>query len=419
MDIRRVKKIGYWALLIGPLLFLILGVTETQGWTQTLKIGVIQPLSGPMALLGKYSLEGSQVALAEQNGKGGLLGKKIEFVIMDAPDAKAAAAAAEKLITVDKVTIIAGTYSSALSYAATNAANKYGVVYWELGAIADEITQRGFKYVFRTCSVASDFSYSNVQCAAETLAPKLGKKPGQIRMAQVYEDGIFGSTGAKFGIEAAKKYGVPIVADVPYNAKSSDLTPVVLRLKAASPDILVYSGFINDQILFFRQSKELAFDFKIALAIGGCGLKAFGEALGSDADGVTIGGFTAMDVNPQYAPGVKDFANLHVKVLGKEADGAFPLMNYMGTKVLFQTIQKAGSMEPDAVRNAAMATDIPYHGTATGGGIKFDPKTGQNLRAVAPISQWQNGKSPTVWPEKAAIAKMLFPVPTWAERKKK
>jgi branched-chain amino acid transport system substrate-binding protein len=419
MDIGRAKKIGYWALMIGPLLFLILGTTAAQGWAQTLKIGVIQPLSGPMALLGKYSLEGSEVARVEQNGKGGLLGKKIEFIIVDAPDAKAAAAAAEKLITLDKVTIIMGTYSSALSYAATNAANKYGVVYWELGAIADDITLRGFKYIFRTCSVASDFSYSNLQCTAEYLAPKLGKKPGQIRMGQVYEDGIFGSTGAKYGTEAAKKYGVKIVADVPYNAKSADLTPVILKLKAASPDILLYSGFFNDTVLFFRQSKELGFDFKIALAIGGVGLKDFGKALGDDADGVTIGGFTAMDVNPQYAPGVRDFDAMHVKVLGKEADGAFPLMNYMGTKVLFKAIQMAGSLEPEAVRKAAMAIDIPYQGTQTGGGVKFDPKTGQNLRAVAPISQWQKGKMPTVWPEKAASAKMIFPVPTWAERKKK
>ena len=89
-------------------------------------------------------------------------------------------------------------------------------------------------------------------------------------------------------------------------------------------------------------------------------------------------GFTSMDVNPKFAKGVKEFAALHVKLLGREADGPYPLMNYMGTKVLFQAIQKGDSSEPEAVRKGALSIDIPSEGTETGGGVKFDPKTGQN-----------------------------------------
>ena len=401
--------------LFAALLFLLAGPAEAQG----IKIGVIQPLSGPMALLGKYNLEGSEVARLEINGKGGLLGKKVEFIIVDAPDAKAAAAAAEKLCTVDKVKIITGTYSSSLSYAATNVADKYGVVYWELGAIWDSITERGFKYLFRSCPAASTYSYTAIQFMAEYLAPKLGKKPDQIKLALVYEDSLFGTTMAKYGYEAAKKYGLIVVTDSPYSAKSTDLTPVILRLKSAKPDFLLYPGYFNDQVLFIRQSKELAFDYRIALTIGGSGLKNFGKALGDDVQGVGLIGFTTMDVNPKFAKGIKEFAALHVKLLGKKADGPYPLMNYMGTKVLFQAIRKGGSIEPEAVRKGALSIDIPQEGTETGGGVKFDPKTGQNLRAITPVAQWQKQQMPTVWPEKAAIAKMIFPLPTWAERKKK
>jgi branched-chain amino acid transport system substrate-binding protein len=398
---------GLFLLLAGPAM------------AQDLKIGVIQPLSGPMALLGKYSLEGSEVARLEVNSKGGILGKKVEFIIVDAPDSKAAAAAAEKLCTVDKVKIIMGTYSSSLSYAATNVADKYGVVYWELGAISDDITARGFKYVFRTCPAASTYSYSALQCMSEYLAPKLGKKPDQVKLGLVFEDSLFGTTQAKFGYEAAKKYGMIVVANIPYNAKSTDLTPVILRLKSAKPDFLLYPGYFTDQVLFVRQSKELGFDYKIALTTGGSGLKDFGNALGDDVEGVGLVGFTTMDVNPKFAKGIKEFAALHIKLLGKEADGAYPLMNYMGTKVLFQAIQKGRAGEPEAVRKGALSIDIPPEGTETGGGVKFDPKTGQNLRAITPVAQWQNQQMPTVWPEKAAIAKMIFPLPTWAERKKK
>ncbi len=406
-----VTKVGLFA----GLLFLLSGPAGAQD----IKIGVIQPLSGPMALLGKYSLEGSEVARLELNGKGGLLGKKVEFIIVDAPDAKAAAAAAEKLCTVDKVKIIMGTYSSSLSYAATNVADKYGVVYWELGAISDDITARGFKYVFRTCPAASTYSYSALQCMSEYLAPKLGKKADQVKLGLVFEDSLFGTTQAKFGYEAAKKYGMIVVANIPYNAKSTDLTPVILRLKSAKPDFLLYPGYFTDQVLFVRQSKELGFDYKIALTTGGSGLKDFGKALGDDSEGVGLVGFTSMDVNPKFAKGVKEFAALHIKLLGREADGPYPLMNYMGTKVLFQAIQKGGAAEPEAVRKGALSIDIPPEGTETGGGVKFDPNTGQNLRAITPVAQWQNQQMPTVWPEKAAIAKMQFPLPTWAERKKK
>jgi len=407
-----VTKVG---LLAGIFLFLLAGPAGAQD----IKIGVIQPLSGPMALLGKYSLEGSEVARLEVNSKGGVLGKKVEFIIVDAPDAKAAAAMAEKLCTVDKVKIIMGTYSSSLSYTATNVADKYGVVYWELGAIADDITARGFKYVFRTCPAASTYSYSALQCMSESLAPKMGKKPDQVKLGLVFEDGLFGTTQAKFGYEAAKKYGMVVVANIPYNAKSTDLTPVILRLKSAKPDFLLYPGYFNDQVLFVRQSKELGFDYKIALTTGGSGLKDFGKALGDDSEGVGLVGFTSMDVNPKFAKGVKEFAALHIKLLGREADGPYPLMNYMGTKVLFQAIRKGGAVEPEAVRKGALSIDIPPEGTETGGGVKFDPKTGQNMRAVTPVAQWQSQKMVTVWPEKAAIAKMIFPLPTWAERKKK
>ena len=288
-------KVG---LFTGLFLFLLMG---TGAWAQDIKIGVIQPLSGPMALLGKYSLEGSEVARLELNLKGGVLGKKVEFIIVDAPDAKAAAAAAEKLCTVDKVKIITGTYSSSLSYAATNVADKYGVVYWELGAISDDITARGFKYVFRTCPAASTYSYSAIECMAKYLAPKIGKRPDQVKLGVVYEDSLFGTTQAKYGFEAAKKAGIIVVADIPYNAKSTDLTPVILRLKSAKPDFLLYPGYFTDQILFIRQSKELGFDYKIALTPGGSGLKDFGKALGDDVEGVGLLGFTSMEVNPKFA----------------------------------------------------------------------------------------------------------------------
>jgi len=405
--------------LVALLVLTLTTLSAQSSFADKLRIGVIYPLSGPMALLGKMSLEGAETARAEQNEKGGVLGKEIEFVIADAPDAKAAVAAAERLITVEKVKLIIGTYSSSLSFAAANVANKHKVVYWELGAISDPIVERGFRYVFRTCPAGSMYSYNALKCMAEYLAPKLGQKPSKLRVAILYEDSLFGTTMAKYGHEAAKKYGIKVVADAPYNAKTTDLTSVILRLKAAKPDFVLYPGYFTDQVLFFRQAKELNFYFKANISVGGSGLLAFGEALGNLSDGILCVGFTSLETNPNFAKGIDKFRAIFKKVMGKEADGPYPLMNYMGTKALLSVIAKANSMDAEAIRKAALSIDIPMGGTETGGGIKFDPNTGQNTRAITPISQWQKAgtRLPTCWPEQGAIAEMIFPFPTWKERK--
>lgn len=407
-------RIGWVVLLAVGLMFTALPASAAD----KVRIGVIYPLSGNMALLGKMSLDGAKLATIEQNAKGGLLGKEIELVIADAPDAKAAVAAAERLITVEKVNVIIGTYSSSLSYAATNVADKHGVVYWELGAISDPIVERGFKYVFRTCPAGSMYSYNAIKCMAEYLAPREGKKPEDLRVAITYEDSLFGTTMAKYGHEAAEKYGMKVVADAPYSAKSTDLTSVILRLKAARPDYLLYPGYFTDQVLFFRQSKELRFHFKAAITVGGSGIAKFGETLGNLTDGILCVGFTSLDTNPDFAKGIEAFKTLFTREMGKDPDGPYPLMNYMGTKVLFSAVAKAGSLDAEAIRTAAMSIDIPMGGTETGGGVKFDPETGQNTRAITPIYQWQeNGtKLNTCWPEEAAVAEMIHPFPKWEGR---
>jgi branched-chain amino acid transport system substrate-binding protein len=257
-----------------------------------------------------------------------------------------------------------------------------------------------------------------LKCMAEYLAPKLGQEPSKLTVAMLYEDSLFGTTMAKYGHEAAKKYGLKVVADAPYNAKTTDLTSVILRLKAAKPDFILYPGYFTDQVLFFRQAKELRFYFKANISVGGSGLLAFGEALGNLSDGILCVGFTSLDTNPNFAKGIDKFKALFNKVMGKQPDGPYPLMNYMGTKALLSVIGKANSMDAEAIRKAALSVDIPMGGTETGGGIKFNPNTGQNTRAITPIYQWQEAgtKLNTCWPEEAAVAKMIFPFPTWEER---
>ena len=143
---KRFVLIGVMVCLAGCLALAGVGFAE-----DVIKIGTLFSRTGPLANLGMESWRGAELARIVQNQQGGILGKKIVFVNADAVDPKGAVSEAERLCTVEKVPVIVGSFSSSISLAANAKADQNGVVYWELGAVGDQVTQRGLKYVFRTC----------------------------------------------------------------------------------------------------------------------------------------------------------------------------------------------------------------------------------------------------------------------------
>ncbi len=138
---------------------------------EEIRIGTIYPMTGPLALLGNESFDGIQMVANIVNEQGGVNGKKIQLVKADAPDATAAQNEANRLISREKVPAIIGTYASGLSLAATQVAERNGVLYLETNAVADEITARGFKNVFRTAESASMQALTSGEFAKEVVAP--------------------------------------------------------------------------------------------------------------------------------------------------------------------------------------------------------------------------------------------------------
>ena len=114
------------------------------------KLGALYPFSGSLALLGDESYRGLEIAIAERNASGGLKGEQIKLLKADAVDAGQAVGAARKLTSVENVTAVFGSYSSALAFAATQVTELAGVPYFELGAVSDNITERDLKYVMRS-----------------------------------------------------------------------------------------------------------------------------------------------------------------------------------------------------------------------------------------------------------------------------
>uniref|UniRef100_A0A7J3SMA3 Leucine-binding protein domain-containing protein n=1 Tax=Fervidicoccus fontis TaxID=683846 RepID=A0A7J3SMA3_9CREN len=376
---------------------------------EVIKLGTIFSRTGPLANLGLESWRGAELARIVQNQKGGLLGKKIEFVNGDAVDPKAAVSETERLCTVEKVPIILGSFSSSISLAASAKADQYRVIYWELGAVGDQITQRGLKHVFRTCPTGSDLGRDQLRFAVNVLAPLIGKSKDTIRIASVYEDSAYGTACAEGIRDLAHEMGIKLAIDQSYNFKASDLSSLVMRVKAANPDVILESSYENDGILFFRQSQELGLKVKMIVGSGGgMNLPGYRNALGSAVDNLVCNvGYPGYNLNPAYARGIDKLAELYVKTFKKEPTSVFSVINYMGTMVLWDVIQRAKSLDSAKLVKAAFETDIPGDQTLLRYGVKFaqpgSKNMGQNILARYFVSQWQNGELVIVHPEKAAL----------------
>ncbi|NIM97916.1 MAG: ABC transporter substrate-binding protein [candidate division Zixibacteria bacterium] len=409
-------------ILLSAVIALLLVGTSTVDAAEVLKIGALFPMTGDLSRLGIDSFQGAELARIVQNEMGGLLGKKIVFVRGDAVTPKAAMTEAERLITIEGVDIILGTYSSSRSYAASEVAEKYGKIYWEQGAVSNKITERGLKNLFRLCPKSSQYAEFAMNFVVKGVCPKIAIDPKKLRLAVVFEDSLYGTTTGEFVLKQCEKLGINMVASESYSAKATDLSSLVMKLKDAKPDVLVGTQYLTDGILFWRQAKELNFNVKAFVGTGGGpSMYDYGDALGDDATGVIDTSFCPPSdtVNRNYAPGVEEFLKKYRQVFKQEITSVYPPINYTHSMVLWDVIKRAGSTDPKAVRKAAFQTDIPDQTTVTGYGIKFD-STGQNIRARVILEQWQDRKLYPVWPPQAASPgrEAILPMPKWEERPK-
>lgn len=389
---------------LGAIVLALVGATGVAS-AQDIKLGALYPLSGGLALLGDESYRGFELAVEKRNAEGGLLGKKIVIVKADAVDATQAVGAARKLTSVENVKAIFGSYASPISFAATQVSELAEVPYFELGAISDPITERGYKYVFRSNPTSKAFADRTVDVINEIVAPGLKVKSKDLRIAIIHEDALYGTTVAQYQNEAAKKAGLNIVETLPYSSKAVDLSSLILRLKGAKVDVVLQTSYQNDTVLFFRQMKEAGFAPKAVIgAGGGYSLQDTVKAAGADnMHGVFDIDFTQYLTNEAGAPGIKAFVQAYKKKYGMEPRSGHSLANFTGAIIFLDVIQRAGSLDKDKIRAAVLSTDVPVGTTPSGWGAKFD-QNGQNTRGLATVMQWLDGKLTTVYPKEAAVA---------------
>ena len=393
---------------------------------ETWRIGALYPLTGSLALLGNENLNGARIAVDMINEKGGVAGRKVELVQGDASTPDKAQSEAERLASLENLQIITGTYSSGLSYAASQVVERRGGLYWETGGIADGLTRRGFSGYFRIVFTATSNGQLAATLAATVIAPRLGRKPTDLTLLIAHEDSDYGTSVASAAEANAKELGFKIAGRLPYKASTTDLAPLVLRMRASGADIVIASSYANDALLIQRQMKQLGVNVGAFIGTGGIyGLPSFGEGLGTAVNGIFDTEGSAA-INPASLSEEARTLLAEFKKRFEAAQGKPPsyvgTQGFVGTYILLdKVLRAAGSTDPAKLKATALAIDIPFGGTPLGWGVKFagpgNEMQGQNERAFPVAQQWQDGKLVVVAPENVKTSgPVLVPLPTWDKR---
>ena len=379
------------------------------------------PLTGPAASLAREELNGIQIAVDRVNRSGGVAGRQIQLLSRNVNSREATTGAVEQLKR-DGAAIVMGTYDSSLSIPAAHAASSAGLVYWETGAVADQLTGEALPNVFRVGPSGSNLGNGSAVFAAEQLAPRLGQAPGRLRISVVQVDDPYGHSVASAALGKAHQLGFTIAGPVTYVAWHPDWDKVFGFLSANRPDIVILASHVPDGIEFRKQM--LARGVKVKALIGStmaeCG-PDFGRALGADAIGIFASDRPTSGFNPGALNGsaltaydslVAAYRQRFRRDPGEEAvsgfSSAWALTHY--------TLPGARTLETGGISAAAMAQDMPAGSLPNGSGLKFatgSTNLGQNLRSSSVIWQWQGvRKSVTVWPALFATGQIeMVPLP--------
>jgi branched-chain amino acid transport system substrate-binding protein len=409
-------------------LALSLGLVRPALAQEEIRIGVIYPLTGAAASTGlelKNALElaadminngtkGLDLPLTTTGGLPNLKGAKIRLIFGDHQgNPQTGATEAERLISQEKVVALVGCYFSNVTNTASQVAERNGIPFMNPESSSATLTQRGFKWFFRT-TPHDDLFVTNF---FEFLKDVEKKKNISIkRIALFNENTLFGTETTKIEEKLAGEQKYPIVEKILYPAKSTQLTSEVQRIKAANPDLIMQSSYLGDAILSMKTYKELGVSPDALLANdAGFNDSEFLKTLGKDGEYVLSREVWALDLAAKN-PLIKQVNDIYFERYKTNFNGN-SARTFTGLMTLAEAINRAGSTKPEAIQKALVETNIPGNKLIMPWkGIKFDA-TGQNTLGSGIIVQVQDGKYVTVWPFDLASKDVVWPMPKWDQRK--
>ena len=397
------------AVLVSGLFFS--GYAEPAAKKTEILLGAINSMTGIEAMVGNEHRWAYQQAVDDINAKGGVyvkeLGKKLPLkliVVDDKSSVDGAAAAAEKLIKLEKVDFVLGTVNTPQNISGAAVAEKYKKLYVGTTFFPEMFAEQHFKWV-----ADSFFSIMNLADSAAgclDVIPKAQRPKNFCVFIGDNPDGHGFGGGSK---ETLKKYGYNLALYEPFVEGSKDFSSSILRMKRAKADALITLISSTDGMTLIRQLKENNVNMKYIWGAKGFWPIEFGEALGKDADYTVSDGHWAEALG---APGSKEVGEKYRAEFGKTKYSVTIGNFYSLVQHLAQAIEAAGSIDNKKVR------DVYYSGTfvakdTTEGDLAFNKDGVAEFPAVA--LQWMGGKRMPVWPITPEVWTLKL-MPPWDQR---
>lgn len=385
-------------------------------WAQdTIVLGAAVSLTGKYSTNGKNTKDGYDLAVKMINDKGGVkVGDKtykLEVKYYDDESTPARGTElAERLIQQDGVKFMLGPYSSGLTKAIAPVTEKFQVPMVEGNGASRSLFTSGYKYLFAVLSTSEQYLTSAIALAAEH-AEAQGRKPSELKLAMAFENDPFSQDVRDGVLDDAKRFGMQIVIDDKLPKDLNDMAATLTKVKAVKPDILVVSGHDKGATTAVRQIAEMKVDVPM-LAITHCDSAQVAENLGAAAEYTLCASQWASTLS--YKDDLFGSAADYAKLFKQTFDYEPPYQAAESTaavQVFADAFTRAGSLDPQAVRDAIAATEMEtFYGN-----IKFD-ETGKNIAKPMVLFQVLNGEYQVVAPTKWAAAKFVHPRPDWSSR---
>jgi branched-chain amino acid transport system substrate-binding protein len=368
-----------------------------------IKVGAPLPLTGPLSPEGLKQKRGYDLWAEAANAKGIKAGGKtykVEIVYADyASNTPRAVQIAERMITEDKVQFLFAPFGSGATKAASAISEKYQIPMLAPSASSQEIFDQKFKYIFSTLTGNETVSVPIAKLVA-------AKNKAIKRVAVLARNDLFPLAVAQEFEKAVKAESMEVVTAERYAIGAMDHSAAITKMRAANPDWVYASGYINDLILIRKQMNDLGLKAQVITEIAGPAYAEFAKTVGPLAEGVTSMSWWHPAVRykgPDVFGSTEAFNAAYARANGgNEADYIEAGSAACGT-ILQMAIERAGTVEPVKVRDTIAATDVDtFYGH-----VKF-AEGGQINSLQPPVFQLVGGKPVILWPDAIKSGEIRF-----------
>jgi branched-chain amino acid transport system substrate-binding protein len=371
------------------------------------EVGLIAPMSGLYARPGQVMKMGAEMAVSDINKQGGIKalgGAKLKLVIIDSGDSTEKSKSAAQRMVADYPNLVAatGAYLSSFTLAVTEVTERAKLPMLTL-SYSDQITGRGFKYIFQTSATAGKQAEIALPSILDLAQKASGKRPTTVAIITDNTAASLSSVKAmKDGL--LEKNGLKLVVDETFTPPLSDASSLIQQVRSRKPDLVFFlPTVISDAKLILEKMNEM--NVRTPLI-------SFGIAI-AEPDVLNT-------VNPKLLDGVMSaVANWGAKgqeglIQRMKTEYKEPWMTqnaistYGDMWIMKAALEKAGKADRESVAQAMRTLNEGKSPYFPGGELKFD-EAGHRIGATLTVIQWQNGVPVTVFPEDVAIAKPIWP----------